>query len=306
MNERIEQRLALFPELIAAALKLKEVDLFLTWTLLKAYDKTGGGKISVDEIRWVFIHVFGVDSNHAYAKIKSGIGAYWSAPGGVSGQRVTCLMGRGAVIGRLKPTMSRSTPFLVTLKDLRAKDNILNGAKLKKLMVSLVAARNVEHKPISIAAIMEHTGLSESTVRNSLRDCEHMRTIRNFARLSKPTAYNQAKVIHAKVKTAATRIVMVPDGFIVAKQIPNSYLMTGFARGSRSKRPAELKHYDRENHQRLSSRLYTDSLQRGSHTYEFMSVVDDKGKGGIWKSPDIAEHVKKSKYAQSYFSLRAS
>src|SRR4029077_12193087 len=71
------------PELIAAAKKKKQLDLYLTWLFLKAIDKHRGGSgyFSTHSIQSILFQLKGVNTSQLYNLFNKGKGIYWSPPG---------------------------------------------------------------------------------------------------------------------------------------------------------------------------------------------------------------------------------
>jgi len=255
-----ELPIILHPEVVAAALRTNEGELFAIWTLLKAIDiaRDGSGKFRVATIQKLMTQFLGVSERYAYSKVNNGINKYWNKPGGKNGSRVTQIFGRGAVFERLQPDMTRSEPFVFKLRDFEA-DGEWNWPAIKSLLVGVVASRYVDNRPVSLRAIQECTGLSRRTVQLCLSRCEHLKRITNYAKVHTASSYEEARREHADI-TFTTKLphrIELQDGKLsVMRQLPNSYIMVTPSRQPLRKRPKELRLYDHMEHAPLRPKLY--------------------------------------------------
>jgi hypothetical protein len=265
-----DTQVILYPELVAASLKQKEGELYALWSILKGMDKSakGSGKIAVSDLIDFVRTVFGVEQSRAYDKFRQGIGKYWNKPGrDARGIKVTCLIGRAAVIERLNPTSTRSEPFTFTVKNLESEDI----HELKNLLISVVAARYIDERPISVQSIALMTGQSESTVKRAVKECVDVNSIGGFQTISEHSSEHEARMACAKLSKdipAAYKVQQHLNKYVVCRQLPNTYTLCSPGRLPLRKRPKELKAKDAENMAGLVKKRYYKKMSKKPVTHE--------------------------------------
>jgi hypothetical protein len=291
----------LYPELIAAALKMNEIDLYVFWSILKAVDRRiqGSSKISISSMLTVINNVFNTAASQSYNKIKKGTGVYWNKPGkSSSGERVTTLLGKQAVIDHLQPTSTYSEPFVFKCEALM-QDIQKSTKELKGLMIAAVASRYVCGRPFSLRSICELTGQSKSTVQRALRECNSLNIITNCQPISTHKTIDEAKYKLARMakqdSRMAYRIATELDGFTIYRQMPNSYSLVRTKRLPLRKRPKELKRKDVENTKNLKLQKYYHEETKKPITHEHLKLCGVKSfpsvTAYIWESNTKAELV---------------
>lgn len=248
------------PEVAAAVLKSGEADLYVLWAVLRAMDaqNRASGLVSVGDIIDVCAYLLGVQSNHAYRKIEEGIDKYWRRPAGERGKKTLGLLGQGKVFSRLEIAMTRAEPFALPARLFRAEEGRKNGRAIKQILIGVVAARFVDHRPVSVATLIEQTGQSESTIRNALRDCPHIVTYPNYEVLYSATE-RRAAVIRQRglyAQGIPCRIEYDGGAYLVLKRIANTYLFPEPDRKPLRTRPKELRVNDTPNALAASGRIY--------------------------------------------------
>jgi hypothetical protein len=251
--------IVIHPEVAAKALKIREADLYLLWVVLRTMsaDKGGRGIVHIDDIRDTCVKVLGVTPKWAYQKINEGVGKYWREPTGKKGDRTVGLMGQNRVYAHLRPEMTRSEPFVISAAMLRA-DEGLNLKRLKQLLIALVASRFVDNRPVTVPQIMEHTGLSESTIRTALRDCPLVVKVPNYEVVHRAATQEEALLVKRKLSASKRmfRLAIQGDTWVVAQQMGNTYRVPQPDRMPLRTRPRELKDFDRENALLYGGRRY--------------------------------------------------
>lgn len=265
-----DTRVILHPELVAASLKQKEGELYALWSILKGLDRCskGSGKIAISDLIDFIRTVFGVEQSRAYDKFRQGIGKYWNKPGRDSnGIKVTCLIGRAMVIERLNPTSTRSEPFAFTVKNLESECI----HELKNLLISIVAARYIDERPISVQSISIMTGQSESTVKRAIKECVDVKSIDSFKTVSEHSSENEARIACSKLSKdnpAAYKVQQHLNKYAVCRQLPNIYILGSPERLPLRKRPKELKAKDAENMAGLVKKRYYKKMSKKYVTHE--------------------------------------
>jgi hypothetical protein len=253
------------PEIAAKALKIREADLYLLWLVLRAMDAEKGGRgiVHVDDIRHTCAKILGVTLKWAYEKINEGVGKYWREPTGKKGDRTVGLIGQSRVYERLKPEMTRSEPFVISAAMLCADDG-LNLKRLKQLLISLVAARFVDNRPVTVSQIMEHTGLSEATIRAALRDCSLIVKVPNYEVVHRASTREEALLVKRKLSIGKRmfRVTIQGGTWVVAQQMGNTYRVPQPDRMPLRARPRKLKDFDRENARLYGNRRYYQKLSQ--------------------------------------------
>ena len=264
------------PEIAAKALKMREADLYILWLVLRAMSnyQDGRGIVHVDDIRDTCVKVLGVNAKWAYDKIREGTGKYWRAPVGKKGDRTLGLIGQNNVFKHLKPEMTRSEPFVIEASVLRAEGR-LNVKRIKQLLIALVAARFVDNRPVTVPQIMEHTGLSESTIRTALNECQLVAKVPNYEVVHRADSRDEAMSMKRKLSTDKSKFrVSVQNGtWVVIQQLGNTYRVPEPDRQPLRMRPRELKDFDRENASLYSKRRYhIKKSKAGEEGKYFLSV----------------------------------
>lgn len=255
-------KVVLYPELIAASLRSGEIDLYVLWSILKATDNycAGSGKISMASLLHVIQRIFRLMPSQAYKKVNQGIGKYWNKFGKSSGgEKVTTLVGRWALVERLKPTSTRSEPFVFEVRDLERGEEA-KPHEMKYLMIAAIASRYVDGRPISIRSICELTNQSERTVQRALGDCVDLNVRKSCQPISSHKTILEARANLLRIakddNLLAYSIEQNLDSFVIYRRRPNIYSLTKPARLPLRKRPKELRAKDVENMANLSKKRY--------------------------------------------------
>ena len=245
----------LYPEILSAVIKNKEEDFYSLWLLSKTLNENKNGLVDYKNLIEIAKNYLGYSSNHIYKKISSGIGLYWREPSGSKGKKIIGLLSIEKIVDRLKPNITRSKPFIVNL------DYFLSDSKdIKNLFVSLVAGRYEDGRPISLQTLVDNLGISESSVRNSLKDCLYVKIKSNYVILEEFNFISDAfKSNHFNPNDKTIKIHQNNDKVQVLKQISNSYIISEFDRLSLKKRPKILRKYDKIMLDKLQDRIYNIS-----------------------------------------------
>ena len=281
-----------YPEIAAKALKIGEADLYVMWLLLRAMSARGDGRgiITVDDIKNTCEKVFGVTQKWAYSKINDGIGKYWRAPDGKKGSKTVGLMGQRLVHDHLKPEMTRSEPFVIPASLFKASEG-LNFKKIKQLLIALIASRFVDNRPVTIDQIVEHTGLSESTIRNALKECALITKVANYEIVHKASTHIEAKAVQRAlcVQSKKFRLAQQNGTWIVAKQMGNTYRVPETNRLPLRIRPKELKNFDKDNVSLYGKKRFYNNKSKSKHNGIYCvdhTYVSDQ-KAALWTTKVI-------------------
>jgi uncharacterized protein YbcV (DUF1398 family) len=249
----IKKSIIVNPELLPEIIKNNECDLYTVWNVAKLIDLNGNGIIEIKEIINICNKLFNLKSKYVYEKINSGINLYWTKPHGQIRNRKICLFSITKIVTRLKPNVTRSKPIAIPVTHLEG----LNTKSIKEIYISIFAARYENDSPISISSLEKFLGVSESSVRNALKNCPHIKTKKNYEILSYDTKKeNLAKKIIADNHPYNLRIIKKEDGFVLIKQIPNSYHLFGLDRLPFKYRPKCLRLLDKNILANLSKKKY--------------------------------------------------
>ena len=243
------------PEIAASVLKNKEDDLYILWLLAKKIDTNGSGIVSLKEMFNFAKIVLSIKSNYVYEKIEKGVGKYWRKPFGKYGNKSVCLLSPNKIIQRLSPEITRSKPVIVPLSYIQSSDK----KSIRGLLISIVAGRYTDSRPISMYSLIHNIGLSESTIRNALYDSKCLNVRNNFLVLA--TDINRsslANILQTDKEPWACKIINNDGMFQLVKQQANSYDLD-FYRLSLKTRPKELKKNDKRLFAILEPRRYNTS-----------------------------------------------
>ncbi len=301
--------ITIYPELVAAAMKNKELDIYICWCILRALDiqRGGSGHYSVAAMGYIAHIALGIGTTQMYAKIKKGEGKYWTSPKGQKGKRSSSLISISKVINYLQPTMTRTEPLVCRIGDLIPGGETRNWPTLRNFLVSVVAARHVRPRPVTRATIEEQTGLSRSTVfRRLSQGAEtHLRVVKNCAKIHAGDTYAKAKDALAQILATEGganpwRIVKIEGHFFLVKQIANSYMLPEFTRVPLSKRPPALRALDIQNALVCDQPRYcvketklnnAPSQEKVWYSPDGNVKIRRLGKVGLWKSTGDTEII---------------
>lgn len=242
MSGKILKSITIYPELASSVLINKEDDLYILWLLAKKVDINGSGIISLREMFNFAKIVLGIKSNYIYEKIDKGVNKYWRKPFGPYGNKSICLLSPTKVITRLQPKITRSKPVIVPLSYIQNSER----KQIKILLISIVAGRFSDNRPISMYSLIHNTGLSESTIRNALHESKCITIKSNYFVIA--TDSNKVKLANLMQQSKepwACKIVNSNGIFQLIKQQANSYDLD-FYRLSYKLRPKELKRNDKK------------------------------------------------------------
>lgn len=257
-------KLIICPELIAAAIKKNEEDLYITWLVLRSIDRTNenSGHLNTLDIQGVMMKFLGVKQSQLYSKLQSGIGKYWAKPNGTRGERTTSLLSRSRVICYLEPTMVQVKPFKIILQDLLIDNLAYQKQHIHDLLICFVVGSREDFHPLSYASISGHTGLSKRTIQRAINSCGDISKYYNALEYYENPNYDLVRekmyeLINANNGMNPWRIVKKDNTYKLVKQIPNSFILS-FDRTSVVCRPKELKYFDKINVNNRSVKKYYD------------------------------------------------
>lgn len=229
------------PEIASGVLKNKEDDLYILWLLAKKIDVIGSGIVAVKEIINFAKIVLNIKSNYVYEKIEKGIDKYWRKPFGKYGCKSVCLLSPNKIIQRLKPQITRCKPVSVPLSYIQS-----SGKKtIRGLLISIVAGRYTDNRPISMYSLIHNIGLSESTIRNALANSNCINSRANYIVIAQSIERSSlSQLLQNDKEPWACKIILNNGIFQLLKQQANSYDLDFFRLPLKS-RPNELKKNDK-------------------------------------------------------------
>jgi hypothetical protein len=252
------------PELVAAAMSAKCLDLYLVWLVVKSSDRTGRGIVSVADLYYACGNVLGLTSNsQIYAKFKQGVGLFWHAPSGKRGRRVTGLVSRKHVFDYLDPTMGRRRPYVLPWSAVVCDDKSQKGwGDLRALMMAVVASCG--DSPISNQTLRQQTGASLATLKRLKSACPHLKTTRNYAVSAICDTPERAKAQARGLAAVAGgrrpyRVALLRGKYYVMRQIGNTYNLPEPNRLPLRARIKALKAFDARNLADARPRRYVTS-----------------------------------------------
>lgn len=249
----MRKSIILNPEIIAQVLKNNETDIYVLWAISKVIDVNGSGIISTSELINIASKIFKFKSNFVYEKIKKGVGLYWTNPSGKIGHKTICLFSINKIIERLNPNITRSKPVMIPI-------SVFQNASLKsikELFISVFASRHDDGRPVSVETISFYTGLSESTIRNTIKNCKHLEVKNNFETLNKNASKTRCILNTEQQKDIKIyRMLQKGTRSILCRQIANSYNLKEFEKLPLRARPKSLKKIDKQIVVNLMPRQY--------------------------------------------------
>ena len=242
MSGKMSKNIIVYPEIASSVLKTKEDDLYILWLLAKKIDVNGSGIVSLKEIINFAKIVLNIKSNYIYDKIEKGIDKFWRKPFGKYGNKFVCLLSPSKIVQRLQPQITRSKPVVVPLEYIHLTDRKF----IRGLLISVVAGRYNDNRPLSMYSLIHNIGLSESTIRNALNESKCISIKTNYLILdsSKDKLSLSLKMQQCN-QPWACKIIHNDDIFHLIKQQANSYDLD-FYRLSYKSRPKELKRNDKK------------------------------------------------------------
>lgn len=228
-----------YPELIAKIIKENELDLYLIWVFCKKMNANGSGIIEVANLLQIATFLFNIKSNHVYKKLDNGIDKYWGDVFVKNDKRFVCLYSNKKLVNRLEPEIYKTKPFLIPYSFIETLPE-KNYKSIKSIFISLVAGRYDDERPVSIEALTHQLNLSESSIRNALKESAVITKKTNFIDMGE-------KRIMDDLYSKPNDKIVISDGSVrLFRQLPNSYSVDCFPRLSIKSRPKELKINDRK------------------------------------------------------------
>ncbi len=242
----------IYPEIVSAAIKNKEDDIFLLWLIAKDLDIYGKGIIDLKDLISMGKEMFGLKSNYIYSKINKGVNLYWRKPYGKHGKKQIGLISINNIAKRLQPKVTRSYPVLVPKNILKA-----SSKELRELMISIVVGRYSDLRPISFYSLVDNLGISESAIRNAVKNCIYINVRQNYYTVAEDFRKEKLSAEMQKTKEPwAHKIIQVENRYRLIRQNPNSYELL-FKRIPMKKRPPQLKKNDKLMLDNLEPRRYS-------------------------------------------------
>lgn len=229
----------IYPELVAKIIKENELDLYLIWMFCKKNNTTGSGIIEVANLLEIATFLFNIKSNHIYKKLNGGVDKYWSNIIVKNNKKYICLFSIKKIVNRIQPELYKVRPYAIPQSFFDGL-TIRNSKILKSIFISLVAGRYDDERPVSIEALTYQLGLSESTIRNALKESIIVTKKTNFIDIG------ERKLINALHTNKDEKLIITNSSIKLFKQLPNTYSIDCFERKSIKCRPKELKYNDRK------------------------------------------------------------
>ena len=267
MSSVSDIQVILYPELIAAAFKNREADLYICWTVLKAIDiaSSSSGHMKTTNMQSLFMGLLGISESQAYTKLSNGIGKYWNPPKGKKGKRTTSIISKNNIVKHLDPTMTKTHPFGVKLSELLSCGGWRN---VKALLLSMVAARCSDARPTTYATIEDQTGLSEQTIRRAVHACPNLHIMANCVKMATSNSYEHLRedlimMVKKSGRDNNPWFIIQQDGvYHIVKRLANSYALPEYERLSYKTRPKELRACDKTNALNCSDKRYLSATEK--------------------------------------------
>jgi hypothetical protein len=216
------------PELVSHFLKTDLTSQFLLWTMLRNMDITSG-QFHISILKALTTEYLGLQSTHIYKLIEKGEDVFWNRS--KKDKKIFYIVSLKKVCVNIEFNINRSEPFVIPIS-LFDSHGYKNTKDVKNIMISLIASRYVDERPISIKSLCENTGQSESTVRNALRDCPHVKVLKNIKIEPISEAYQALRLENKATYLSGSNLIT---------QLPNSYQFLEAYRLPLKTRPKELK-----------------------------------------------------------------
>ena len=230
----------IYPEIVAEIIKNNEEDIFALWLHAKSLNTEKNGIVSIKSVIQYCSETQNIKSNFVYTKINKGIGKYWRKPYGKNGNKSIGLLSIGNIIKRLAPKITRVEPVVVPRKLF-----IDSSKNIRSLLICLVAGRYVDSRPLSFYSLIHNLGISESAIRNAIKDCVYINVYKNFDTVAESISRDSLVPIMQSQSTPwSYKILSNENIFKLVKQLPNSYELI-FKRLPLKQRPKELKKNDK-------------------------------------------------------------
>lgn len=228
------KKVTLYPELIASFLRINLEKEFLAWNIIRTINDSAG-VVNYSDIVNIISNIFNISKTQSYQIAKNGTNIFWRKSNNNKKSQNCGLVSLSNVIKYADINITKTKPFEIPAKiffQTSAKEN-------KNFLISLVASRYAEYKPLSIKIIAENTGLSETTVRNALHQCPYVKITSNFNIIESFTTLDDVK--SHRINNARYKIENINGKYNLLRQDANFYEIICFDRKSLKSRPKELK-----------------------------------------------------------------
>lgn len=269
-------KLEIYPEMISAASKIKKLEIFAIWLILKAIDKNkqSTGKFQYSTILDLIEQILKVNKTYTYQLFNKGVDLFWNKPVGSKGNKTVYLYGIDKVLDKMPFDLAKTFPFYIKMEDLFYHEN---STQLKTFLCEFVIARYGQKKPISKSSLQENLGLSKSSVKRRIRQSTFLNKKENYCFFdAKFHNLTDAMNFAEKVKKSVThnknsvKVIKKNNIFYISYQVGNSYSLDEFNRGKISKRPHKF---------RIMDSLNRDSYDRKK--YHYTKIKNNKNKNLI-------------------------
>ena len=187
------------------------------------------GQFHINLLKNLTLEYLGLKSTHIYKLIEKGEDVFWNRS--QKDKKIFYIVSLKKVCLNIQFNINRSEPFVIPI-NLFDSHGYKNTKDVKNIMISLIASRYVDERPISIKSLCDNTGQSESTVRNALKDCPHVKVLKNIKIEPVLGAYQALRLENKATYLSGTNLIT---------QLPNSYKFVEAYRLPLKTRPKELK-----------------------------------------------------------------
>lgn len=265
MSKRIkvgQLKLEIYPEMISAASKIKKLEIFSIWLILKTIDKhkQSTGKFQYSTILELFEQVLKVNKTYTYQLFNKGVGIFWNAPVGAKGNKIVYLYGIDKVLDKMPFDLAKTFPFYIKIEDLFCHENT---TQLKTFLCEFVIARYGQNKPVSKSSLQDNLGLSKSSIKRRIRNSIFLNKKENYCFFENQfnnliDAMNFADKIKKTIlfNKNSVKVIKRNNIFYISYQVGNSYSLDEFSRGRISKRPHKFKVIDSINKDTYQRKKY--------------------------------------------------
>lgn len=290
--------IVLYPELIAAAFKVDEIDNFLIWCVMKDLDKqenNAQGLWTVEDIKKVIKYFNSkLKNEQIHARFLRGEGKFWFW----NNRKINkCTVPScKKVVDFLKPTMLPIQPFNVRIDEIP--DSL---QECRAFLFAMVAGRFIDERPLSNKALEVETLLNKRTIiryKNLIPDLNICANWEVIFSSSDPLLINEKYKHFYHDGKFRVHFEKISNTYYILKQLPNSHTIYILERFHIKKRPKELRYYDRTNNTNLCPRKYIHTGDTSAFENIDSSVIKTgkinssrRGNITIWHSKATQDNI---------------
>ena len=285
--------LELYPELISSTNKVKQLNNYGVWSVLKTIDKhkEGAGKFKYKSILYVICQTLKVNEKYAYEVFKKGVNLFWKSP---NKSKEVYLLSLDKVVANFPYEIAKTAPFKIRVIDLWKHDT---PGELKTFLLGFLIGRYGQKKPLSKAALCDNLGCSLSTIKRQVKKSESITIKNNFEKIGEFNHINLAYEFQTKIKLMnpdsrdSYKIINDSGNYLVVKQLSNSYSVEDYSRIKISKRPRALKVTDSEVSESFSKRKYYLGKIKTNKDGVLVKISEGNEKFHMWNSISKTEEL---------------